>query len=219
MNEGLRKFWSDVSSSTGVPLEGLSFMYDASTFTQRCNPDKSLIKEGRQHYTAATYCESFVRLAQERLGADYIAALTSWNLDTSEKLGCAFYALISRGLILQQASDLQSDFDGRFDFSNNTESSPERVYPYPLTYLNDYRGIQLGRIRAVISTVASLLILVAIWRDAIQSTPITLICIAILIIICILSTLKYPIQFSLRTLLIVTTTVAVLTGLYSVLKR
>jgi uncharacterized repeat protein (TIGR04138 family) len=208
-----------VSTSTGIPLEGLSFMYEASTFTQRCNPDKSLIKKGLQHFTAATYCESFVRLAQERLGADCIAALKSWNLDTSEKLGCAFYALISRGLMGQQASDLQSDFDGRFNFSNGTESSPERVYPYPLTYLNDYRGLRHARIRAVISTIASLLIVVAIYMDAKQSTPITLIFLATSIIICILSTLKYPIQFSLRTLLIVTTTVAVLAGLFSILKR
>ena len=137
MDEGSHVFWKRFASRTGVPLEGLSFIYDAFRHAKEAITDDHNDPTAQPpHCSAAYVCRWFVSLAKTKFGDDYVAALKSWNLDTSEKVGDVVYALISRGLMLRKYPDDQSDFDGQFDFSQDsaqlTRAAP---YPYPTEYL------------------------------------------------------------------------------------
>jgi uncharacterized repeat protein (TIGR04138 family) len=137
MNDDSKIFWKRFASRTGVPLEGLSFIYDAFRHAQDSIAEELSEKEVRKRHCSAAYiCRWFVCLAQEKFEKDYIAALKSWRLDTSEKLGVAVYALIGRNLMDRQYPDSQSDFEGRFDFSQDSpEATGASPYPYPTNYL------------------------------------------------------------------------------------
>lgn len=138
LDERYAIFWKRVASRTGVPLEGLGFIYDAFSFAQKCKAeDLGEADIGTRHCSAAEFCGSFVRLAQEKFGAEYVAALKSWRLDTSEKLGRVIYALVRRSVLKRQYPDCESDFDSQFDFSRvgPHESQVPGVYHYPTNHL------------------------------------------------------------------------------------
>jgi uncharacterized repeat protein (TIGR04138 family) len=137
VNDDSDIFWKRFAPRTGVPLEGLSFIYHAFRCAQDSIADELSEKEVRRRHCSAAYiCRWFICLAQEKFGEDYIAALKSWNLDTSEKLGIAVYALIGRNLLDRQYPDTQSDFEGRFNFSQDSaEATGASPYPYPTNYL------------------------------------------------------------------------------------
>jgi uncharacterized repeat protein (TIGR04138 family) len=162
MDEGSKVFWKRFASRNDVPLEGLSFLYDTYRHAQ-----ESLVDDldgpmaPRRHCSAAFICRWIVALAKSKFGDEYVAALGSWNLDTSEKVGNVVYALIRRGLMLRKYPDSQSDFDEQFDFSRG-DGRYGRVpaYPYPLDFLplvfDPYR-FSLLRLLIVMTTVALLL--------------------------------------------------------------
>jgi hypothetical protein len=103
-------------------------------------------------------CRSFVRLAEDTFGADYIHVLSSWGLDTSEKLGQVVYFLARWSLVLRQYPDEQSDFDGQFNFSTvSPEPRIGAVFHYPTDRLpkviDPYR-FSLRMVLAVMTLVA-----------------------------------------------------------------
>lgn len=222
------KFWNRIAASTGIPLEGLSFIYDACDFTHICRtnaqPDAEL-----EHFTAADYCRCFVEMARTKLGSDYIAALHSWNLGTSEKLGQAFYRLIDLGLMGKQEGDSLSEFAGQFSFADDAkEQKPKPAYTYPLTGLPDYQLYQrtsitsrfIGGLAAIIGFmwVLGIALWVLSYIDPTLQIPVGII-LAVLISTLARSHIKYPRQFSLRTLFLVMTIICIMLGLFVYLVR
>jgi uncharacterized repeat protein (TIGR04138 family) len=229
LNADLAKFWKRVSDSTGVPLEGLSFIYDACDFTQQSREHETGGIERRlRHFSAAEFCQSFVRLAQEKFGDESIAALRSWHLDSSEKLGRVIYRLIDHNIMQRRDGDAQSDFGGQFDFSGEIGSgSTEAVHSYSLAGLPDYRHLQpTTAMEWVFRTVvfgtwsigvAALAVWAAVYLDPV---PVPVIVAAIVIVSSIvLSRLRHSVQYSVRMLLITTTVVALILGIVVVMSR
>lgn len=228
MNDPTAKYWDGISASIGVPLEGLSFTYAAFDFNrERVTRESGGVEYPQRHCTAAEFCCAFVQLAKNTFGDDYIAALTSWQLNSSEKLGQIVFALADHNLIGKQDSDLQSDFNGQFDFSDlGLELPPARAYDYPTTNLPPVILPQPRRRASIIS----FFIGVAVWSGIMLAAAeianyfapdsvmpvllVTAIAIGILG-----SSIRYPYRFNLRVLLIVITLVAVALGLFSYLSR
>jgi hypothetical protein len=162
-------------------------------------------------------------MARIKLGGGYIAALKSWNLDTSEKLGKTFYRLIDLGLMGKLDSDCLNEFTGQFSFADDaTEAKPKRAYAYPLAGLPDYQFPQrpsttnrlIGWLAAIIGFMWILSI--ALWALSYIDPALQLpagIVLAVLISTLARSHVKYPRQFSLRTLLMVMTLICTLLGL------
>jgi uncharacterized repeat protein (TIGR04138 family) len=214
--------WSRVSASTGVPLDGLRFVYDVFDFMQQHETSEASCPEKqKRHCTAAEYCEAFIGLAKEKFGADYVAALFSWNLETSDKLGRLFYALINRNLMGKQDSDHQNDFDGQFDFSSVvTRPLPTGPYNYPAASLAHpiyvratTRQLFARVLYAVLIWCGALAIAIAL-SDYLQPFPEIIVAYAIVIAFVLLqSKIRYPYRYSLRSLLTVMTLVAVALGI------
>jgi uncharacterized repeat protein (TIGR04138 family) len=217
-------FWKRIAASTGVPPEGLSFIYDACEFTQTCQISGRLV-----HFSAVDYCRCFVELARTKLGADYAAALTSWNLDTSEKLGQAFYALIELGFMRQQKDDCLSEFAGQFSFADpSSQQALHPAYTYPLTGLPDYQHyLRIPIINRLVSRGVMLIgltcaVSVVLWAlsfvDPALQIPAAII-LALLIPTMTGLHVKFPRQFSLQTLLLAVTIICIVLGLMAYLFR
>jgi uncharacterized repeat protein (TIGR04138 family) len=228
LTEAALKYWQQVSAECGVSIDGLSFMYDAFTFTQQsvANEIGETAIAGR-HCTAAQYCDSFIRFAKDKFGEDYVAALSSYGLDTSEKLGQALYLLISRNLFGKQESDLQSDFDDQFNLaSDNSKSANWPVCPYSLEHLpplsfarRSFLRSRLFRIVVVVLFSVAIIEIAAAIADYIGRPELFFLIVIAMIWTAVLvrPLLPYFYRFSLRALLIAMTLVALALGLVVVL--
>ena len=90
MSDDVTPYWNSVAASIGVPVDALGFTYDTFDYIrgQQANLRGDLLEtKSLQHVTAAEFSAAFVQLAKETFGDDYAAALSSWGLETSEKLG------------------------------------------------------------------------------------------------------------------------------------
>lgn len=226
MNDLLTTIWDPISETVGVPLDGISFIYDAFDYVYQ--PTHAELASGvRRHITAADLCDGFVRLSMLTFGDDYQSALNSWNLGTSEKLGAAVYGLIGQNAVGRQESDSQGDFDGRFDFSQaapadqpyrysldalrrqlNLHSDPRRIvdsrYFGPLTWISAI-GVTIG---------------VALLDDQIPSSAVA--CLFVLLVYGIgfaRSKYQYPYRYSVRSLLVLMTIVALALGVIAFWRR
>src|SRR3954453_20419957 len=100
MSDDVPPFWIDVAGSIGVPPDALGFTYDTFNYIRRQKfPNVSYIALAPQHVTAAEFSAAFVELAKQTIGDEYAAALDSWGVETSEKLGAVVFALVERNLI------------------------------------------------------------------------------------------------------------------------
>jgi uncharacterized repeat protein (TIGR04138 family) len=230
VSDPIVKLWDGISASTGVPLEGLSFTYAAFDFNrERITRESGGVEYPQRHCTGAEFCTAFVQLAKNTFGDDYIAALTSWQLNTSEKLGQIVFALVERKLIGKQEGDLQGDFDGQFDFSKLApDPPPARAYEYPTAKLHRLVYPLHPQPRRP-SPVIFALIFVAVWFSTMvagaaiaaqmgwNNSPMAIHVVAALLGGLALS--QYPYRFSLRTLLITVTALALACGLLAYLMR
>jgi len=229
VSEPVAEIWNEISASTGVPLAGLGFIYGAFDFNRRRVARESNGADNPpRHCTAAELCAAFLEFAKNRYGDNYVAALTSWQLNTSEKLGQAVYALVGRKLIGQQDGDLLSDFDDQFDLSNDVRGSSTRVFNYPTAYLRQLVPVTFSPGRRSPVTVA--ILFVAVWFVAVvigawiadylnfRDTPLAVHFIAIALGVVAVS-LEYPYRFSLRALLLTITALALTFGLIKCLFR
>ncbi len=228
MSELVAEIWNEISTSTGVPLAGLSFIYGAFDFNhKRLSRTLNGIDTSHCHCTAAEFCAAFLQFAEYRYGDDHVAALTSWQLNTSEKLGKTVYALVDRKLIGQQDGDCLSDFDDRYDLSNEVRKPSTRVYDFPTTHLRKLVPVPSPRSR---SPVIFALVFVAVWFSTIvagaviadyfdlNKVPLAIHFIALALGFLAVS-VKYPFRFGLRTLLVTITMFALLFGLITYLLR
>ena len=222
----LEVFWQQIATSIGVPLDGISFIYDAFEHAQQRTPNES--GEGEHvlhHITAAELCNSFVRLAQDTFGKESASALNSWNLASSEQLGRAIYALINCKVFQQQESDLPSDFDGRFDFSVDTpplqryqytlqplEKLPYQLQMPPLSIVPDQYFDWITWSIAIVATIV-------IGQFVELSAVPVVVCAVVFAIAFIRWKVKYPYRFSVRALLILMTVVAIGLGLFTCMTR
>jgi uncharacterized repeat protein (TIGR04138 family) len=228
VSDPIIKFWDGISKNTGVPLAGLSFIYAAFDLNhERVTRESGGVKYPHRHCNAAEFCQAFVQLAKNTFGDDYTAALTSWHLNTSEKLGRTIFALAERNLVGKQEGDLQGDFDGQFDFSNPAPNQlPAQVYEFPITKLRQLVYSQPQRRK---SPVIFALVFLTTWVFAIiacaaiadhmgrNDAPLAIHLVATLL--AILAVSRYPYRFSLRTLLFALTAFALTFGLIAYLMR
>jgi uncharacterized repeat protein (TIGR04138 family) len=223
VTDDVAELWKRVAASTGVPLDGIRFIYAAFDFNHRRAARKPGAEERSvSHCTGMEFCNSFVQLAEDTFGPHHVAALTSWGLNSSEKLGQVVFALVDRNLLGKQDSDLQSDFDGRFDFSDVSPALlPAQVYRYPKTQLGASARQRRRSPRTIITQLllnAAMLygaiVFANVIADYAKPIPLPLIfLVTVLAITLVRSWMRWPKRFSLRTLLIATTLVAVVLGL------
>ena len=162
VDDSQRIFWKRITSKTGVPIEAIAFIFDALTLARKYIAEElGQPEDRRRRCSAPELCHSFVRLAEDTFGAEYIYALNSWGLETSEKLGQVIYELVRWGLVRRQYPDEQSDFDGQFRFSTVSPGQNGRTeFHYPTDRLpkviDPYR-FSLRMALLVITVVAVLL--------------------------------------------------------------
>jgi uncharacterized repeat protein (TIGR04138 family) len=228
VSEPVAEIWNEISTSTGVPLAGLSFIYGAFDFNhKRLTRALNGVDTSHCHCTAAEFCAAFLQFAEYRYGDDHVAALTSWQLNTSEKLGKTVYALVDRKLIGQQDGDRLSDFDDQYDLSNEVRKPSTRVYDFPTTHLRKLVPVPSPRSRSP-GMVA--IVFVAVWFSVVivggwiadflnlREIPLTVHFIAIALGTLAVS-VEYPYRFSLRALLMTITAFALTFGLIAYLVR
>lgn len=227
MHDSLTDFWERTSDSIGVPLEGLSFIYAALELSKKRAIARVSSNRGElAHCTADEFCGTFLALAKEKLGDDYAAALQSWGLETSKKLGRVIFALVDRNLIQKRASDQQSDFDGLFALTVNEGASAARHYPFPTSNLPPVIFAMAPNKVAGWQTIASIVVAFVFLAAAIavgdytapMSLPLVWSGIGVTIVFVWLLTTE-RVQFSLRAVLTILTLTALVLGVFGWLSR
>jgi uncharacterized repeat protein (TIGR04138 family) len=225
MRDDVPPYWIDIAASIGVPPDALGFTFDTFSYIREQKlPNVGYVALKPQHLTAAEFSAAFVELAKKTIGDEYAAALNSWGVGSSEKLGAVVFALVERKLIGKQDADQQSDFDGHFDFSpKSTDVPAARIYVYRKKYwpagpiqsarANWYDGaLVLGLV------VAAVLVLFAADSIAEFVKPVPVILIVYFIWIAIVIGrvwIQQPPRFSFRQMMIVVTVIALALGLFS----
>jgi uncharacterized repeat protein (TIGR04138 family) len=225
MSDDVPPFWIDVAASIGVPPDALGFTYDTFNYIRRQKfPNVSYIALAPQHVTAAEFSAAFVELAKQTIGDEYAAALDSWGVETSEKLGAVVFALVERNLIGKQDADQQSDFAGHFDFSGSAmNESTARVYLYRTKNwpTGPIKSVSARRYDAALVfglVIAAVVVLVAAdaIADFVKPVPVILIVYFFWIAIVIGRVwIQQPPRFSFRQMMIVVTVIALALGLFS----
>jgi uncharacterized repeat protein (TIGR04138 family) len=223
VNDDFTNMWERIEASTGVPLDGIRFIY--ATFNlkrQHASRSPDVEQRPSSHCTAREFCRSFVQFAEETFGKQYFAALNSWGLNSSEKLGRVVFALVDRNLLWKQDGDLLSDFDGHFDFSDiNPEVVTSRIYCYPRTELRPGPrrrrpsiGKKITAYLAILVIFYGVVVFASAIEDYVKPIPVNLIILLMVIALAMLPAwMAGPRRFSVRTLLMIMTTLAVVLGL------
>jgi uncharacterized repeat protein (TIGR04138 family) len=210
----LSTFWQSVAADLGVPVNGLAFIYDAFDYMRE---KRGQTKTEPRHCSAADYCDAVVQLAKHIFGEDYVSALKSWGLDTSEKVGCVIFKLVDRGLIDRQESDRESDFHDQFDFSLISAPVMEFV-PYQRQPKSDisprWKRVRRAALQLVFVPIGIGFFFLAVkLADIFKPIPVIVFLGAFVFAYLLIdSLLRKDIRYSLRSLLIGMTLVAVALG-------
>jgi hypothetical protein len=137
------------------------------------------------------------------------------------------YALVDRKLIGQQEGDRLCDFDDQFDLSNDILESSTRVFNYPTTYLRELVPVHFpgrrspGIVALVFVGVWFATIVIGGWIADYLSFPEAPLAVHFIAITLgtLAASVEYPFRFSLRTLLMTITALALTFGLIGYLLR
>lgn len=112
-----------IAVEAGVSPEAVDFILQAIDYVPNYRGDEPGMPNSPQHSSGADLCRAFVGLAKDMYGAEYIAPLERWGLNTSEKLGRAVYRLVECGVIESHENDQIDEFDSQFNLTSYGEAA------------------------------------------------------------------------------------------------
>lgn len=227
MDDVLITVWQPVSDAVGVPLDGISFILDAIDEASRRLRAKAAAGEPAEDFVTPAYlCDAALRMAILTFGDEHAAALKSWNLGSSELFGQAVQRLIEHGVVKRAETDLSSQFNGRFDYSAVEVGDEPYHYSYEaLRRALARRDFQFHAADRKYFTLLSwgiaalVTIAIAFDSDPARSPMLSMSFLIVLYIVAFVrSEFQYPYRYSMRSLLIVMTVVALLLGVWSFIR-